>query len=118
MPRSNRPRRRSSPSQASGKTAAGWRQGEGNDEEPDLNRARLGIPQTESAPDGVWAVRSISSNNAQKTYICPGCHRNVPPGLAHLVVWQEDALFGAEAGLRDRRHWHINCWRGRSYRYR
>ncbi len=116
MPRSNRPRRRSSAPQASGKAAAG--RGQGSDDEVDLNRARLGIPQTESAPDGLWAVRTISSNNAQKSYTCPGCHRTVLPGVAHLVVWQEDALFGAEAGLRDRRHWHNNCWRGRSYRYR
>lgn len=78
----------------------------------------MGIPATESAPDGVWAVRTISAGNAQKAYTCPGCHSQVLPGVAHLVVWQEDAMFGAEAGLRDRRHWHGNCWRGRSYRYR
>lgn len=112
MPRSNQPRRR--PAKARG---AGWDNGDG-DGEVDLNRVRMGIPATESAPDGVWAVRSITAGNAQKTYTCPGCHRSVAPGVAHLVVWQEDALFGAQAGLRDRRHWHSNCWRGRSYRYR
>ncbi|WP_074709964.1 hypothetical protein [Arthrobacter alpinus] len=109
MPRSNQPRRRTSPR----------RPGEHSDDgEADLNRSRLGIPATESAPDGVWAVRTISSGNAQKAYTCPGCHRQITPGTPHLVVWQEDALFGDEAGLRDRRHWHSNCWRGRSYRYR
>ncbi|POH59859.1 hypothetical protein [Arthrobacter glacialis] len=107
MPRSNRPRRRSA-------APKGWQE----QEEPDLDRARMGVPARESAPDGQWAVRSITASNAQKVYTCPGCHRAVEPGVAHLVVWQEDAMFGAEAGLRDRRHWHSNCWRGRSYKYR
>lgn len=107
MPRSNRPRRRSAAPK-----------GSQVQEEPDLDRARMGVPARESAPDGLWAVRSITASNAQKVYTCPGCHRAVQPGVAHLVVWQEDAMFGTEAGLRDRRHWHSNCWRGRSYRYR
>ena len=114
MPRSNRPRR------SHGFEARGskWTRGPKQDADADLTRTRLGIPATEAAPDGVWAVRSISAGNAQKVYACPGCHRQVMPGVAHLVVWQEDALFGTEAGLRERRHWHNNCWRGRSYRYR
>ncbi|MBP2413904.1 hypothetical protein JOF48_002703 [Arthrobacter stackebrandtii] len=110
MPRSNRPRRRTVP-------AKGRRQESGG-EELDLSRLRMGMPTTESAPDGVWTVRTISVGNAQKVYTCPGCHRSVLPGVAHLVVWREDAMFGDEAALRERRHWHSNCWRGRSYRYR
>ncbi|WP_427018480.1 ATP/GTP-binding protein [Pseudarthrobacter sp. P1] len=107
MPRSNRPRR---PAAAAGKYA----------ERPamDLERARFGIPERESAPDGEWAVRTITASNAAKTYTCPGCHRQVLPGVAHLVVWSEDNIFGADAGLRERRHWHTNCWRTRSFRYR
>ncbi|MGA7204376.1 MAG: hypothetical protein WBX27_07085 [Specibacter sp.] len=108
MPRSNLPRRRRA-SPAGAKLAGA---------EPDLDRARLGVPQRESAPDGEWAVRTITARNAQKQYACPGCNHPVQAGVAHLVVWREDAMFGAEAGLRDRRHWHTNCWRGRSYRYR
>ncbi|MFQ4147331.1 ATP/GTP-binding protein [Arthrobacter sp. LAPM80] len=114
MPRSNHPRRRTSAARGA-KAAGGWNDDDG---EVGLNRARLGIPATESAPDGVWAVRTITAGNAQKVYTCPGCHHQVLPGVQHLVVWQEDAMFGAEAGLRERRHWHSNCWRGRSYRYR
>ncbi|MDJ0313078.1 ATP/GTP-binding protein [Arthrobacter sp. H35-D1] len=116
MPRSNRPRRSpGSPARSSKWTKGAQRN---DDDGEDLNRTRLGVPATEAAPDGVWAVRSISAGNAQKAYTCPGCNHPVMPGVAHLVVWQEDALFGAEAGLRERRHWHSNCWRGRSYRYR
>ncbi len=110
MPRSNHPRRR--------RTSFGRAGDSSGDGELDLNRARMGIPATESAPDGVWAVRTISAGNAQKVYTCPGCHHQITPGVPHLVVWQEDAMFGNEAGLRDRRHWHSNCWRGRSFRYR
>jgi hypothetical protein len=32
------------------------------------------------------------------------------------VVWPADHLFGEQAGLGDRRHWHTPCWRGRSGR--
>ncbi|MDO5751894.1 ATP/GTP-binding protein [Arthrobacter sp.] len=114
MPRSNRPRR----SHGSAARNSKWTRGTAQNEDDDLNRTRLGIPTTEAAPDGVWAVRSISAGNAQKVYTCPGCNHQVMPGVAHLVVWQEDALFGAEAGVRERRHWHSNCWQGRRYRYK
>ncbi len=117
MPRSNQPRRRRNSAPRGGTQNDGgkpWEDGDGYD----LNLVRLGIPSTESAPDGEWAVRSISATNAQKVYTCPGCHHPVQPGIAHLVVWREDAMFGTEAGLRERRHWHSNCWRGRSYIYR
>ena len=116
MPRSNRPRRRRT--SFSGGTAGGKNGGQQTDDGFDLDRARLGVPQRELAPDGEWAVRTITARNAQKVYTCPGCHHPVQPGVAHLVVWQEDSMFGAEAGLRERRHWHSNCWHGRSYRYR
>lgn len=112
MPRSNQPRRRRTSAPRGGLPAQA--DGDGLD----LDRLRLGFPTTESAPDGEWTVRTISVGNAQKVYMCPGCHHSVLPGTAHLVVWREDAMFGAEAGLRERRHWHSNCWRGRSYRYR
>ncbi|HKS03645.1 MAG TPA: ATP/GTP-binding protein, partial [Arthrobacter sp.] len=55
---------------------------------------------------------------AEKTYICPGCSTAVLPGIAHLVVWADDHLFGAAAGLAERRHWHTNCWTSRNFRYR
>jgi hypothetical protein len=122
MPRSNRPRR---PAFGKGPAAKGGpagkvagKKGSGEVPELDLERARAGIARRESAPDGEWMVRTMTARNAEKTYICPGCSTAVVPGVAHLVVWQEDALFGSEAGLRERRHWHTNCWLSRSYRYR
>ena len=75
-----------------------------------------------------WSARGSASTGARsprtasgwsgKEYTCPGCHRQIPPGLAHLVVWEEDHLFGEQAGINERRHWHTRCWTGRSYRYR
>lgn len=122
MPRSNRPRR---PVSGKGGGAAGrgtakgaGRKGGGEVPELDLERSRAGIARRETAPDGDWMVRSITAKNAEKTYICPGCSTAVPPGIAHLVVWKDDHLFGAAAGLAERRHWHSNCWVSRSYRYR
>lgn len=118
MPRSNRPRRPvSGKGTASGRNGAGRKRG-GEAAELDLERARAGIARRESAPDGEWMVRTITARNAGKTYICPECSTAVLPGVAHLVVWKDDHLFGAAAGLAERRHWHTNCWMSRSYRYR
>lgn len=114
MPRSNRPRR--AVSGKAGKPAPGGKGGPVP--ELDLERARSGYARRESAPDGEWMVRPVTAARAEKTYICPGCSTAVLPGAAHLVVWSEDHLFGAAAGLAERRHWHSNCWTSRSYRYR
>ncbi|MDR7082960.1 hypothetical protein J2X01_002250 [Arthrobacter ginsengisoli] len=117
MPRSNRPRRPVPGRAGSGKSAKPGAKG-GPVPELDLERARSGFARRESAPDGEWSVRPITAGRAEKTYICPGCSTAVLPGVAHLVVWSEDHLFGAAAGLAERRHWHTNCWTSRSYRYR
>jgi hypothetical protein len=118
MPRSNRPRRPATGKSAAAKWGLTGKKGNGDVPELDLERARAGIARRESAPDGEWMVRTMTARNAEKTYVCPGCSTTVPPGIAHLVVWKDDHLFGAAAGLAERRHWHTNCWISRSYRYR
>lgn len=122
MPRSNRPRRAAAGRVGSGHAGSGRKLRPGAKGGPvpelDLERARSGFARRESAPDGEWSVRPITAARAEKTYICPGCSTAVLPGVAHLVVWSEDHLFGAAAGLAERRHWHSNCWTSRSYRYR
>lgn len=71
-----------------------------------------GIERTEVGPDGLtWTVRSTSGS--AKTYTCPGCGRPIPPSAEHLVAWTPDHIFGAQAGLGERRHWHTSCWRAR-----
>ncbi|KNC18812.1 ATP/GTP-binding protein [Arthrobacter sp. RIT-PI-e] len=107
MPRSNRPNRPRSSARPKWDAPP----------EPDLERARVGLPLRQSAPDGEWTVRRITERNAAKTYTCPGCHASILPGIAHLVVWREDSLFGPETALADRRHWHVRCWQTRSFRY-
>lgn len=109
MPRSNRPRR--SPKGRRSKYPQ-------EPAELDLERARSGFARRENAPDGAWMVRPIRPSNAVKEYVCPGCGQLIQPGLAHLVVWQEDSLLGKEAAVIDRRHWHSRCWQSRTYRYR
>ncbi|EFM48183.1 hypothetical protein HMPREF0299_5359 [Corynebacterium matruchotii ATCC 14266] len=54
-------------------------------------------------------MRTMGSHAAVKTYVCPGCNQNIPPGVAHIVAWPKDAGRGAE----DRRHWHKACWERR-----
>ncbi|MCC3296894.1 hypothetical protein [Arthrobacter caoxuetaonis] len=110
MPRSNRPRRQlPASSTAAGRNAR--RKWAAPAPEVDLDRARAGLPERESAADGEWSVRRITARNAAKEYRCPGCGQVIPPGIEHLVVWQEDSLFGRETAVADRRHWHARCWR-------
>lgn len=58
-----------------------------------------------------WYVRDIPAARAEKAYRCPECGGEIPPGQAHLVAWSAEHLFGDEAAVRDRRHWHAHCWR-------
>ncbi|MGP9782047.1 ATP/GTP-binding protein [Arthrobacter sp. MYb211] len=113
MPRSNRPRRKpgSAPNARSRSSAP-----QGNDEDW-MQRARYGVVRLQDAPDGQWHVRKVSPLNAVKTYTCPGCHRMITPGVAHLVTWRADHWSGDDAAAANRRHWHPNCWESRSYRY-
>ncbi|GAB2735359.1 ATP/GTP-binding protein [Sinomonas soli] len=114
MPRSNRPRRRPA-APRSDRDAAEAREGR---DDVDPERVLAGFARLESAPDGDWRVRQVTTRSAAKVYTCPGCSRSIPPGTAHLVVWADDHLFGEEAGIAERRHWHTHCWRTRTYRYR
>jgi hypothetical protein len=48
-------------------------------------------------------VRFVQPYQAVKTYICPGCNRDIPAGQGHMVVVPTE--------LPDlRRHWHRGCW--------
>lgn len=79
-------------------------------EEPrplDLERA-TGGRRTETRRGEEWTVQSVRSS--EKTYTCPGCHQPVPAGTPHVVAWASDSLFGREAALAERRHWHTRCW--------
>ncbi|WP_280254182.1 ATP/GTP-binding protein [Nocardia abscessus] len=68
--------------------------------------------RTESGPDGdeTYVVRAIPGARAIKTYRCPGCDHEIPPGVPHIVAWP------AYGGEDDRRHWHHGCWNGRRTR--
>ena len=47
--------------------------------------------------------RFVQPYEAKKAYICPGCGRDIPPGLGHVVAVPRDA-----PDLR--RHWHRGCF--------
>ncbi|MCU0274940.1 MAG: hypothetical protein MUE34_17080 [Acidimicrobiales bacterium] len=55
---------------------------------------------------GEFEVRFLQPYQAVKRYLCPGCHRDIPPGLGHVVVVPLEA-----PDLR--RHWHRGCWERR-----
>lgn len=54
-------------------------------------------------------VRRVQPYEARKTYLCPGCNRDIPVGTGHVVVVPRPA-----PDLR--RHWHHGCWQGRHRR--
>jgi hypothetical protein len=71
-----------------------------------------GWERGETGADGrAWKVRAVAGGD--RSYRCPGCQQVIAPGTPHLVAWQADHLFGDDAGLDDRRHWHTPCWRRR-----
>jgi hypothetical protein len=68
---------------------------------------------THAHADESWQVVTVPGAAARKTYRCPGCNQQIPPGTPHLVVWPTDCADGVE----QRRHWHTPCWRrGRTVR--
>ena len=56
-------------------------------------------------------TRFVQPYQATKTYLCPGCNRDIPPGMGHLVAVPPEA-----PDLR--RHWHRACWSNRNGRSR
>lgn len=65
-------------------------------------------------PTDLWAddnceTRFVQPYQATKTYICPGCNRDIAPGTGHMVAVPLDA-----PDLR--RHWHRGCWTNRTRR--
>lgn len=79
----------------------------------DAERVRGGRT-SEEGPDGSWTVQRVGGS--ERTYRCPGCDQEILPGTPHVVAWAADGLFGADAALADRRHWHGACWSARSRR--
>lgn len=54
-------------------------------------------------------IRFVQPYEATKPYLCPGCNRQIAPGLGHMVAIPPDA-----PDLR--RHWHRGCWNNRHRR--
>ncbi|HLT09196.1 MAG TPA: hypothetical protein VK028_00125 [Micromonosporaceae bacterium] len=97
MPRRNRPRTGRSPYAHA---------------ELDEERARRGAERVQTSSDGAWLVRYITADGATKSYRCPGCEHEIPPGMAHVVSWPADE----RGDVGDRRHWHRGCWNARTRR--
>jgi hypothetical protein len=84
-------------------------------QELDVEAALRGGERTETDPGGeTWTVRRVAGS--EKVYRCPGCDQVIEPGTPHVVAWRADHLFGDEAGMAERRHWHTGCWQARDRR--
>lgn len=97
MPRSNRPR--------------GRRPGAAEILTTDLDRAILGPAHVQTKREGSFHVQPVGATAAAKPYTCPGCQLEIAPGVAHVVAWRADGIFGEADDLAARRHWHTHCWR-------
>ncbi|HIF65018.1 MAG TPA: hypothetical protein EYG17_09320 [Acidimicrobiia bacterium] len=69
----------------------------------------MGTDLFDLEPEEGFEVRRVQPYQALKPYVCPGCNRDLPPGLGHMVAVPLDA-----PDLR--RHWHYGCWRARHRR--
>jgi hypothetical protein len=54
-------------------------------------------------------VRFVQPFEARKTYLCPGCTRDIVPGTHHIVAVPRSMP-------DERRHWHKGCWEARNTR--
>lgn len=79
----------------------------------DVTRLSYGGARKETFRGDEWFVRDIPAHRAEKAYRCPDCGTDVPAGQAHVVAWRAEHLFGDEAAVRERRHYHLHCWQGR-----
>jgi hypothetical protein len=61
------------------------------------------FPDNLDGHDDPPEVRHVQPYQAVKTYRCPGCDHEIPPGVGHEVVVPRRAP-------ADRRHWHSGCW--------
>ncbi|WP_432495881.1 hypothetical protein [Kineococcus gypseus] len=75
-----------------------------------------GVDRTVHAADGSWVVRELRGDTSTKTYRCPGCAQDIPPGVPHLVVWPSVGTFSPGDGASERRHWHAACFAARGRR--
>ncbi|SNS52271.1 hypothetical protein SAMN06309944_0634 [Micrococcales bacterium KH10] len=75
--------------------------------ELDLDRA-TGGRSTQQRRGEDWIVQQIRGGT--KEYVCPGCGRKIAAGTAHVAAWRSESIWGAQAALDDRRHWHTGCW--------
>ena len=64
-----------------------------------------GVDRTVSGPDGEWVVRELRGTTSTKSYTCPGCHQDIPPGLPHLVVWPSRGTLSPGDGASARPPW-------------
>jgi len=81
-------------------------------EHPELDVERLTASvgaRRERGPGGE-EYRVAVPRPSEKTYVCPGCQREVDGRVTHIVAWPADGLFGPEAAAEQRRHWHTGCW--------
>jgi hypothetical protein len=77
----------------------------------DRDGGASGPERNESWPDGDWVIRLVPGSASAKSYRCPGCDQEIPPGTPHLVAWPAEL-----PGPSERRHWHRTCWEQRMRR--
>lgn len=78
--------------------------------ELDVDRVRGSAgARRETGPRGEEFMVAVP-RPSEKTYVCPGCSKEIDGMTQHIVAWAADGLFGPDAAAEQRRHWHTGCW--------
>lgn len=72
-----------------------------------------GFAQLVTKTDGAWMVQTMTGGSTTRTYLCPGCDRQIAIGAAQVVAWPREASIGSTSAVDERRHWHTSCWQRR-----
>lgn len=75
--------------------------------------SRGGFAHLVDKSDGSWMVQTMPAGSTAKTYVCPGCDRQITLGASQVVVWPRDPSIGSTSAVDERRHWHTSCWQRR-----
>jgi hypothetical protein len=74
--------------------------------------AALGSLRIETKRGKRYQVRKTFDGSS--VYKCPGCNNGITQGATSLTVIEQDHIFGEQAAIDERRHWHESCWKGYS----
>ncbi|MDR1033176.1 MAG: hypothetical protein LBL41_00130 [Bifidobacteriaceae bacterium] len=72
-------------------------------------RAAAGYERIETKRGKDYKVTKTLEGSS--VYLCPGCNQAIDQGKPSFTVIELNHMFGEQAAIDERRHWHVTCWR-------